>query len=217
MVRAESLTDQAYTSLRDAIASGDFVPGQKITTRGLGGALGISATPAREALNRLVTEHVLEFGPNRTVFVPVLTRARVREIYEIRLALEGLAAELAGAELTKSDAVQLAACQDALILAREQGEFKKVMSLNRNFHFSIYQASGRAMLVEMIENLWLIMGPTMNLLYPEFADARANTKNHARAIEAVSAGSAKDLRAAMLSDLIEGRDHLLAGDKLDSD
>jgi DNA-binding GntR family transcriptional regulator len=91
--RVDTLTDRAYAQLREALMGGAFSPGQKITIRTIAAALGVSPTPARDALGRLVAERALESGPNRTVFVPRLTVPRLREIYRLRFALEVMAAE----------------------------------------------------------------------------------------------------------------------------
>ena len=216
MERSETLTDQAYQRLRESLSLGQFLPGQKITTRGIAAALGISATPAREALNRLVAEHVLEFGPNRIALVKVLKKADINEMYEIRMALESLAAGMAAASLDDANVEQLVACQRALVDARERQDFKSVLSLNKDFHFTIYRASGRPLLVSMIESLWTAMGPTMNLLYPDFSNNRSTARYHTWALDAARAHDKNELSKAIIADLSEGRSYLLSRDKFHS-
>ena len=65
--------------------------------------LGVSATPAREAIKRLQAEHALVVGSNRTPSVPVLTREDLRDLRDIRLALEGIATERAAEKINQSD------------------------------------------------------------------------------------------------------------------
>lgn len=209
MERSETLTDQAYQRLKTALMSGAFAPGQKITTRNIAAALGISPTPAREAIGRLVAERALDFDGNRSAVVPSLDKSRVAEIYEIRIALEGLAAEAAAINIDEAGIQLLAQCQLELVAARERKDFKTVLSANEEFHFTIYRASGRPMLVQMIESLWLRMGPVLNLLYPEFTFDRKNVRHHEEAIRALRAGDAKALRDAIVADLTEGSDHLI--------
>ena len=209
MERPETLTEQAYQRLKAALMSGAFAPGQKITTRNIASALGVSPTPAREAIGRLVAERALDFDGNRSAFVPVLDKGRLAEIYEIRIALEGLAAEAAAESIDEAGIQSLAQCQLTLVAARERKDFKAVLSANEEFHFTIYRASGRAMLVQMIENLWLRMGPVLNLLYPEFTFDRKNVRHHEGAIRALRAGDAKGLREAIVADLTEGSGYLM--------
>ncbi len=209
MERSETLTEQAYQRLKTALMSGAFAPGQKITTRNIAAALGISPTPAREAIGRLVAERALDFDGNRSALVPKLDKGRVAEIYEIRIALEGMAAEAAAGNIDAAGIQRLAQCQLTLVAARERRDFKTVLSTNEEFHFTIYRASGRPMLVHMIETLWLRMGPVLNLLYPEFTFDRKTVRHHEDAIRALRAGDGKALRDAMTADLSEGADHLI--------
>jgi len=218
MERSETLGQQAYQRLKTAIMSGTFAPGQKITTRNIASALGISPTPAREAIGQLVAERALDFDNNRTAVVPTLDKGRIAEIYEIRIALEGLAAEVA-APFVDDDGLQiLTQYQLTLVAAMERKDFKTILSVNEKFHFAIYCASGRPLLVQMIETLWLRMGPMLNLLFPEFAYTRARIRYHEEAIKALRAGDAKGLRRAISTGLAEGADNLILRiDQLDSE
>ena len=94
-----TLNDEVYHELRRAIMSGAIEPGSTMTIRGLAQSFGISLMPVRQALNRLVAEHVLVLLPNRSVALPRIDAARFREITRIRVALEGLAAEEAVAHV----------------------------------------------------------------------------------------------------------------------
>jgi DNA-binding GntR family transcriptional regulator len=209
MERSETLTEQAYQRLKQALISGEFTPGQKITTRTIAGALGVSLTPAREAIGRLAAERALDLGVNRSVFVPKLNKSQLAEIYEIRTALEGMAAEGAAAFIDNPTIQRLTDCQLALVAARQRKDFKEVLSHNEEFHFTIYRASRKPMLVQMIENLWLRMGPVLNLLYPEFTMDGDTARHHEEAIKAMRARDGKRLRDAITSDLREGSNHLL--------
>src|SRR6187399_2056657 len=86
-----SLRSQVYDSLRDALTAGRFAPGQKLSFRFIAGSLGVSLTPVREAIRRLVAEGAFEMRPNRSVRVPLMTRDKVLELRDLRMELEGLA------------------------------------------------------------------------------------------------------------------------------
>ena len=92
-----SLRTRVYDSLRDALTAGQFTPGQKLSFRYIAGTLGVSLTPVREAIRRLVAEGALEMRPGRSVRVPLMTQAKILELRDMRLTLEGLAAEKAAA------------------------------------------------------------------------------------------------------------------------
>ena len=209
MERPDTLTDQAYSQIKRALMSGAFAPGQKITIRKMADALGMSLTPAREALGRLVAERALEFGPNRSVFVPNLDRDKIEELYKIRIALEGMAAEAAMKAIDDDQVEELAQCQLRLVAAMDRQDFKTVMIQNEEFHFTIYRAAGMPMLAQIIESLWLQIGPLLNLLYPDYSRGRKGVQHHMEAIKALKARDAKGLRDAIIADLQDGSRHLL--------
>lgn len=205
--RGETLGDQVCASLRTALRRGMLRPGERLTTREIAGTLGVSLTPAREALNRLVAEGVLEQGPNRTVVVPSLTRARYAELCLIRLELEGLAARHACARLHAAAPLRRL---EKLYAEHEQAfrgkDAKRSLQLNEDFHFTIYAAAGLPALLQILETLWLKVGPSMNLLFPRsFAEEWQGGRNHRAMLDAIRAGDAEGLAAAVRQDLEDGR------------
>src|SRR5439155_6547292 len=102
-----SLRNRVYASLRDALTAGRFTPGQKLSFRFIAGTLGVSLTPVREAIRRLVAEGAFEMLPNRSVRVPLMTLEKVLELCDIRRAVEGLAAEKAAAIATREQIAEL--------------------------------------------------------------------------------------------------------------
>jgi DNA-binding GntR family transcriptional regulator len=202
--RYDTLADRAYEQLRHALMNGSFHPGQKLTIRKLAAVLGISATPARDAISRLVSERVLESGPNRTVSVPALDSQKLREIYVLRTALEGVATELGAKAMDRAQVESLEQVQLALIAAMDRNDYKRVLSENEAFHFTIYRASGMPMLVEAIQQLWQKLGPSLNLLYPSYNHSRKGVSHHLAVISALRAGDALAARKALEEDLRDG-------------
>src|SRR5262247_1561605 len=103
----QTLNDRAYAALKKGLMSGQFRPGQVLTIRQLASEYGISATPVREALQRLVAERSLELLHNRSIGVPILTRETLLELRGVRCLLEGLAGELATPNFTEADIARL--------------------------------------------------------------------------------------------------------------
>src|SRR5262245_60852792 len=104
-LQRNTLNEEVYEQLKHALMTGRIAPGSTMTIRSLAKSFGISPMPVREALRRLVAEHVLVLLPNRSVSLPIITRERFREITRIRTSLEGLAAEeatpLVGADVLR--------------------------------------------------------------------------------------------------------------------
>ena len=208
--RQSSLGELAYNALKDTIIRGGFAVGEKLTVRSVAQALGVSTTPARDALNRLIGEGALEnIGP-KTVVVPKLTMAALDEVTAIRLALEGLACERGGANVPEREIAGLEQLQDRLIKALDTAQYTKVLHYNKDFHFTIYRAARLPRLVLMIESMWLRIGPSFNDLYPEFAQSRRGVSNHLAAIKGLRKRDAAAVRGAMENDIRDGYRRLAA-------
>ena len=196
-----SLRTQVYDSLRHALTAGRFAPGQKLTFRFIAGALGVSLTPVREALGRLVAEGAFEMQPNRSVRVPLMTRARVVELRDVRMALEGLAAAKAAAVANKRQIAELRRIALAVATARSRGDSATDRQNVREFHFSLYGIAGQTTLLRVIEGLWLQTGPYMNLLYPDFISRPQGPQTRARIIRALQARDAVAARREIENDI----------------
>lgn len=197
-----TLNDEVYGELKRAIMAGAIEPGSAMTIRGLAASFGISLMPVREALNRLVAEHVLVLLPNRSVALPRIDRARFHEITRIRVALEGLAAAEAASRIGKDEI----AAMERLNARMEESEVAaEALELNREFHFALYRASAMPTLVAMIETAWLQVGPLLHipirtLMHGPGPHALATHRKLLRSLETADAEAA---RAAITADLEE--------------
>jgi DNA-binding GntR family transcriptional regulator len=171
-ISSSTLREQVYESLREALTQGRFMPGQKLTIRSIAGALGVSVMPVREALRRLTAEGAFEMRPNRSVRVPLMTKAKINELCDIRIALEGLATERAVAHITPAKLRELQQIALEIVAARERNDAATDRIKIREFHFTLYRMSQQGTLVRMIEALWLQTGPYMNLLFPNYVRGR---------------------------------------------
>ena len=202
--RQASLGEQAYGALKASIIRGVFTPGEKLTVRSVAQALGVSTTPARDALNRLIAEGVLiNLGP-KTVVLPKLTAEALREVAAIRQSLEGLAAFEATARIDLSEIDRLEKVQDELNGHLDAGRYHDVLRVNTEFHFSIYRRSGMPRLVAIIESQWLRIGPSLHGLYPEYAQSRRGVSNHMWALNGLRDRDPAAVKAAIQNDIRGG-------------
>jgi GntR family transcriptional regulator, colanic acid and biofilm gene transcriptional regulator len=142
LVGAGNLSTRVYQALREGLIAGKFHPGQRLVMQELADAFGTSVTPVREACLRLVSEYGLELRSGRFAMVPHATLQRYMEIRTIRMALEGLAAELACRHAKKSDIERLTQIQTRFEIAEKSGDAEAAARENRDFHFSVYRLSG---------------------------------------------------------------------------
>lgn len=160
----ESLNGQAYARLRHDLKAGRFAPGEKLKLRDLAHEMGISPTPVREALARLISEQALEQVGHHSVRVPVIDEERFREVRDLRMMLEGEAAARAAARATADDVARLEAVHEQMATLREAGDFAGARAQAERFHMGVYQLAGASVLLRIVEGLWLQCGPLMNAL-----------------------------------------------------
>lgn len=206
--QAASLGDSAYREMKERLVRGVYRPGHKMTVRGVAEELGVSSTPARDAINRLTGDGALIYAGPKTVIVPVLGEPDLREITLMRIALEGLAAELAAPHGTEQDLEILGELQIKINSALDRRDYEGALWYNKEFHFHVYRLARLPHLVATIEGLWLRIGPSLYNLYPSFAEERCGVRNHHMAMEAFAERDGAALRAAFENDIRVGYRHL---------
>lgn len=200
-LQRNTLNEEVYQQLKQALMTGRIAPGSTMTIRSLAKSFGISPMPVREALRRLVAEHVLVLLPNRSVSLPIITRERFREITRIRTSLEGLAAEEATPLIAQDVLKRMAALNDEME-APGQTRRPEYLVKNREFHFCLYQSSRLPTLVKIIEALWLQIGPLLTIQQEEFASESVIVQTqHRRLLRALKKRDAAEARDAVVNDI----------------
>ncbi|WP_244426282.1 GntR family transcriptional regulator [Rhizobium mesoamericanum] len=194
----------AYEAMKERLIRGAFEPGRKLTVRAVAEALGVSSTPARDALNRLAAEGALVYSGPKTVIVPYLTMEALQEVTAMRLALEGLAAERGAVRAPKDLPDLLTEYQAKINEGLASRRYAEVLWMNKEFHFSVYKCCNMPYLLTTIETLWLRIGPSFHDLYPEFAIQKYGVHNHEVVIESLRDGDSGAARAAFENDIRDG-------------
>jgi len=187
-IEHQSLTGQAYNAIREGLQEGVFQPMEPLIIRAMASDYGISATPIREALQRLVAERLLVILPNRSIVVPRMTRERFRELMPIRASLEGMAAELAVPHFTGADIKALEELVARVDAAAKKRDSRTYLTLNREFHFTIYEKAGNPELLQLISGLWLKVGPVFNGLFDDDYFQNHANDDHQNILAAIKAG-----------------------------
>jgi DNA-binding GntR family transcriptional regulator len=201
-IERETVQERVYAILRDKLMRGGFAPGQKLKIAELASALGTSAMPVRDALNRLAAERAVESLPNRGVRVPALSKDSLHDLRETRFAVEGLAVERAAINMSGETLATLRRLIDAQSATDAKHVSEGSAEQNRAFHFTIYRQSKSTVLLPIIESLWLQCGPYMRIA-SEMFDGRdgRGTDFHVEIVDALARGDRKAARLALQSDI----------------
>jgi DNA-binding GntR family transcriptional regulator len=149
----ETKSDYAYRQVRDRILSGELQPGAVIQQRELARQIGISTTPLREALRRLKSEGLVELDAHRDARIAPLRAEEGRDLLELRMSLDPLAAGLAAQRRTNADIQAIRAAQAGLEPLPTHPAIEQLVA-HRNYHAAIYRASHNDLLIDALEGLW---------------------------------------------------------------
>jgi DNA-binding GntR family transcriptional regulator len=151
--RVDSLAERAYRSLREQIATGGLAPGERVTERGLGVRLGVSATPVREALRRLEQERLVERVNARQLRIAAHSEESLRELLYTEAVVRAAAARFATAKITE----ETLDAMEALIVELEQdpetGDPEHQLSLARRFDELLLASASNPVLAGLIDTV----------------------------------------------------------------
>jgi len=170
-----NLIDQVYARILEGIADHTLPPGQRIRQSELADRLGVSRQPVSHALHLLHRQGLVAESGRKGFEVTRLDPVRIRQLYEVRGAIDGLAARLAAGRAA-SDAAGRAALERALQTGRtidETTSLSQLIALDVDFHRAIYRLSGNPAVEEMIAPQWPHMRRSMATVLGEL-DYRAS-------------------------------------------
>jgi DNA-binding GntR family transcriptional regulator len=195
--------DRLYRTLRARIMHGEIAPGAALTLRGIGRDFGVSMTPAREAVRRLVAEGALTLSASGRVSTPELSSERIEELAALRALLEP---ELAARALPRAHLAlieRLQTINHAIAERIEARDAPGYIRTNLEFHRTLYLRAQAPAMLAMAETVWLQLGPTMRALYGRLGRTEP-PRNHRLILAALKAGDEPSLKLAVRTDVTQG-------------
>jgi DNA-binding GntR family transcriptional regulator len=186
-------------AVRTRIITGELPAATRIDQDALATEFSVSRMPVREALRQLGAEGFVTIVPHRGAIVTALSPAEVEEIYEIRAALEGVAARHASNALTAADLERL---RKILAAMRDEEQIDRWVALNAEFHNAINQASGRPRLLELIQRFREQSQPYIRLYVQRLHKSAQAREEHQAIIAALADRDADRADAAVREHLI---------------
>lgn len=195
--------ERLYRALRARILHGAIAPGEAMTLRGIGAEFGVSMTPAREAVRRLVAEGALSMSGSGRVSTPELTNERIEELAALRALLEP---ELATRALPRAHLAlieRLETINSAIGQMAQRQDAPGYIRTNLEFHRTLYLRAQAPAMLALTETVWLQLGPTMGALYARLRRS-GPPQYHRLILAALKAGDEPGLRLAIRSDVTQG-------------
>ena len=204
-----NLGESIYRSMAHALVTGALQPNDRVKIRDLAAQMGTSVTPVRDAILRLAQEGAFVALTPRDIRVPALTMAQYFEIRSIRIHLEGMAAAEAARNATPEQVKYL----EDLIAENESAIRDRAISraaeLNHSFHFALVELAGMPILRDVLQGLWLRIGPLISATYKPAEPAII--QHHYEVLEAIRRGDALGAQNAIQTDIVDGTRTIMAG------
>ena len=147
------LRDVVFNTLRQAILRGELKPGERLMEIQLANKLGVSRTPIREAIRKLELEGLVLMIPRRGAEVAEITEKSLRDVLEVRGALEELAVKLACQKITDEQIQELRMAEKEFEMALSSGDVTVYAEADVKFHDVIYRATDNQRLIQLLFNL----------------------------------------------------------------
>lgn len=188
--KPESLTQLVYQALRDAIISKRLPPGERVSEASLARQLRVSKTPVREALLRLHAIGLVEADGGRGGRIVRPSAELIQHTYEVRGALESLAARLAVERATPAQRSQLLELAAASLAAAQDQDLAGFRRHDEAFHDVLAAASANSYLARLIDNAYTLTAAARQRDVPRAGDSTDCATGHIRIAEAVAGGDA---------------------------
>jgi DNA-binding GntR family transcriptional regulator len=193
-----NLIEQVYARILEAIIDRSLPPGQRIRQNELAQKLGVSRQPVSHALHLLHRQGLVAESGRRGFEVTQLDPARIRQLYEVRGAIDGLAAQLAALRI-RSDSggrAQLEAALRAGLAVGRKAPLSQLIALDVDFHSAIYRLAGNPAIEEMIAPQWPHMRRSMATVLAELDYRESAWAEHETIAGHILSGNARAAESA---------------------
>ena len=200
-----SRRDAVFRELQGDIVSGRIIPGYRLFIESISRKMGVSAIPVREALALLEAGGFVHSDKKRGYLVNELSESSLREILELRLLLEGKAAELAAVRRSDDAISRLEEYQRLYQIARVANNAEELLRTNKEFHHAIYREAGMPILKSHIDQLWDRVSPYYHIMFSQIEKPNpvVGIQYHQLMIEAIKKKNPKEVRRWIRADLTD--------------
>jgi DNA-binding GntR family transcriptional regulator len=210
LTKPELLPSAVADLLREKVINGSFTPGQRLVEASLADEMDVSRGTVRDALKELEDEGLIENIPRRGTYIVDLGPADVREVYDLRAAIEMRAVRLVVERSPRgAPQVQLRQIIERIEKAVIAGDGRRAQELDMAFHGELYRLSGSRRLEEAFRRILPVMrlvNRSRHQLFPTLADV---PREHLPLVEAIESGSIAGAEEAIDHHLANARDLLV--------
>ncbi|MDH7478830.1 MAG: GntR family transcriptional regulator [Syntrophomonadaceae bacterium] len=185
------LREIVFETLREAIIGGVLKPGERLMEVQLAEEMGVSRTPVREAIRKLELEGFVVMVARKGAYVAGISLKDVTDVFEIRAALEGLAAYLAAGRATEEELEEMERVLVAKSASLEASDLSSLVEKDTQFHELLYRASRNQRLIQILSNLREQINRFRAVSLASPGRGKEALEEHKKILEAVAARDAE--------------------------
>ncbi|MDD4495543.1 MAG: GntR family transcriptional regulator [Eubacteriales bacterium] len=188
--RHSGLGSKVFEILRNDILDGKYKPGESITEIKLSNELGVSRTPIREALRQLELEGLVCTIPNRGTVVKGISNQDVKDIYKIRMLVEGIASRRATENITPDELNELREAVELEEFYTSRNDIAQLTKQDTKFHDILFRSSKSWPLTHMLSTFHQYLQKTRNTSMSIPGRAEKTWQEHKAILQAIESGDA---------------------------
>jgi DNA-binding GntR family transcriptional regulator len=198
-VRSDSLSNQLFGILKEAIFAGKFQPGEALRELHLARTMDVSQATVREALNQLEQAGLVVRHPNRRTTVTSFTQDEVRDRLAMRITLEDLAFRRAAGNLKDEDFAALEKLAAAIDDGVQKGDCQGMTLADMRFHHFVWEKTGSPVMVRTLDQLTTPLFAFLSVLHGTGMHDLKSGRPHAELISALNSGKPELISSAIRS------------------
>ncbi len=191
------LREVVVENIRQAIISGQFPAGMRLMELQLAEEMGVSRTPVREAIRKMELEGLVVMIPRRGAYVANISIKDINEVYEVRTALDVLAAGLAAEKITDEEVAEMRRLIEVDRPLVAEKNYPKIIENDTAFHDIIYRASGNRRCMTIINNLREQITAIRGSSMPYPGRLEVMLEEHTAIVDAIAKHNAKKAQEAV--------------------
>lgn len=207
--REPSLCGKVFRAVEQAIIDGTYAPGESLTELRLSSELGVSRTPVREALRQLELEGLVRNIPNKGAVVVGISAKDIEDIYDIRIALEGLAARRAAEHATAEELADMQRLVELQEFFVHKEDAEQVRALDSAFHAKLYDACRSRTLRQSLSSYHSYTRRVRELSVRSAVRATASVEEHRHILQALSEGNGDAAEAAAREHILRAKENVM--------
>ncbi|MDE2371538.1 MAG: GntR family transcriptional regulator [Burkholderiales bacterium] len=206
-----NLVDQVRDAILEEIASGTLAPGERVVQERIAESLGVSRQPVQQALALLLSQGVLRDAPGRRLIVAPLDADYVRQMYDMRAVIEGLAFREAARHGAERAAKQGPALIEAGRRAAASGSVPKMIAADMKFHAFIHELSGNPLVAPTLAPHLTYMQRVMGQVLLRDHKPRDVWNEHEKMLTAIAKGRADEAERLARDHILMAAEFMIAG------